>query len=164
MKFEADIKKSDREFFWYVLVLLAIGTGLSLISGLIVILGFLILALLSIIGFVIEKTVRNLSFDADKHALVAITKNRLSAQETRYFLFAGLSYSYKKEAMGRGSSGKRLRIYCENRCVLKLDRKEPGWDEEQIDNIVRELDKNTIPRKHIGYSLKNVFPNDFPLN
>jgi hypothetical protein len=157
---QADHKNVLKKITLFAGITFPICIILSFFEGIGMIYFFFLLTIYYVLVSLFTRQIKSLEIDTTLQKVVIIKTGMLIPSKKIALDISSLTYSYKKEAIAKFTSGKCLRLYVGEKRKLKLSRMDSGWDEDKIDEIVKDLGRTFIQRKFVGYNLKDVYPND----
>ncbi len=107
---------------------------------------------------VFAKTLFTITLDSASNIVELEFRNLLNIKTIKKSSISNFQYTYKREAISKGTSGKTLRLFIGNKRVALIQRGYDGWPTDLLDNLVLLLDKHLVKRKFKGYSLKDEYP------
>jgi hypothetical protein len=120
---------------------------------------FISINVLLTLSILIRGYLDSVSLCENQKKLKLIYKNWIKIIRVREYPIDMISFTYKKESISyRSGSGKTLKLYINKKRVLKLRLDYDGWTEDKLDELVKNFNNLGIPRKFIGYTLKDEYP------
>jgi hypothetical protein len=109
--------------------------------------------------FLIFGYLDSLIIDEVDKTIKFIYKNWIRIIRIRNYSLDKIKYTYKKEATSpRGPIGKTLRLYADEKRIIRIHFMKYGWTKDKLDDLVNNLNNLGIQRKFVGYSLKDEYP------
>jgi hypothetical protein len=107
----------------------------------------------------LSKSLSEIQIDEERKKLTVIKSNLLNIKRYKYYDFTRLQYTYKRKAIGAGRVAIIVNVctlYNADKIVADLIPTKDGWDDDEILNLVYQLIDMGVPKKFVGYGLKDV--------
>ena len=100
-----------------------------------------------------------IQIDTEKKLLTVIRRNLLNFKKYKTYDLKEMQYTYKQRATSAGRFAVIVNVctlYYKDKIVADLIPTKDGWDDEEVLSLVYELIHLCVPKKFVGYSLKDV--------